>query len=74
MDENEETDSISFGLKIFAGVCTWKQIEDDEKTITCSELTGGGVVEYGILNLIKEEVKKEPKTIIVDGIKYLEVM
>ena len=41
--------TISFGLKAFAGICTWRTITDDEKTITCSKLIGGGVVEYGIL-------------------------
>jgi cytoskeletal protein CcmA (bactofilin family) len=41
--------TISLGLKAFAGVCSWRQITDDERTITCSKLIGGGVVEYGIL-------------------------
>ena len=40
--------SLTFGLKCFAGVCTWRKISDSEKTITCGEFKGG-VVEYGIL-------------------------
>lgn len=40
--------TLSFGLKAFAGVCTWREISDKEKTITCGKFNGG-VVEYGIL-------------------------
>jgi hypothetical protein len=39
---------LSLGLKAFAGICTWREITDEEKTITCGEFDGG-VVEYGIL-------------------------
>ena len=42
--------TLSFGLKAFAGINTWRGISDEEKTITCSKMIGGGVVEYGILN------------------------
>ena len=48
--------SITAGLKIFAGVCVWHKITDAEKTITCTELLGGATVEYGILNIVEEEV------------------
>ena len=41
--------TLSFGLKCFAGICTWRDISDEEKTITCSRVIGGGTVEYGIL-------------------------
>ena len=41
--------TLSFGTKAFAGINTWRAITDEEKTITCSKLIGGGVVEYGIL-------------------------
>ena len=40
--------SLSFGLKAFAGICSWRDITDEEKTITCGKLEGG-TVEYGIL-------------------------
>jgi len=52
------TTYISFGLKIFAGICAWRQITDEEKTITCAELRGGGVVEYGILNITEKAKQK----------------
>ena len=41
-------DTLSFGLKVFAGICAWRDITDEEKTITCGKLEGG-TVEYGIL-------------------------
>ena len=41
-------DTLSFGLKVFAGICAWRDIADEEKTITCGKLEGG-TVEYGIL-------------------------
>jgi hypothetical protein len=41
--------TLSFGLKCFAGVCTWRTITNEEKTITCEKLIGDGVIEYGIL-------------------------
>ena len=41
-------DKLTFGLKCFAGICTWRKIIDEEKTITCGKFEGG-VVEYGIL-------------------------
>jgi len=54
--------TLSFGLKAFAGVCAWREISKKEKTITCSKLIGGGVVEYGILNETGEK-----HTIVIDG-------
>ena len=56
--------TLSFGLKAFAGICTWKEITDEEKTITCSKLEGGGVVEYGIL---KETGESDTVEITVEG-------
>ena len=49
--------AIKCGLKIFAGVCPWRSIDEIERTITCTELVGCGVVEYGTLN-ITEKPKK----------------
>ena len=54
---------LFFGLKAFAGVCTWREITDEEKTITCSKMVGGGVVEYGIL----VETGEQKHTITIDG-------
>jgi hypothetical protein len=51
--------TIYAGLKIFAGICAWREIEDNEKTITCSELIGGGTIEYGILKETGEAEKKK---------------
>lgn len=52
-------EKLSFGLKAFAGICTWREIGDEEKTITCGKFEGG-VVEYGIL---KETGLEEEKMI-----------
>ena len=41
--------TLSFGLKAFAGIYTWGEIDDEDKTITCGKLLKGKV-EYGILN------------------------
>ena len=52
-------ENIKCGLKIFAGICTWKELYDEEKTITCGKLEGGKVG-YGILNevgIISDKVK-----------------
>lgn len=58
---------LKFGLKAFAGICTWRTITDEEKTITCGKLEGG-VVEYGIVKEIgieKEEVSLSGKEVSV---------
>ena len=39
---------LSSGLRIFAGVCTWKIPSDEERMITCQKLIRGEVC-YGIL-------------------------
>ena len=61
---------LYFGLKCFAGICTWREISEDEKTITCAKKEGNGVIEYGILKEtgIKEESQKE--VIELNGKKY----
>ena len=59
--------TISCGLKIFAGICTWKNIEDSDKTITCSKLISG-TVEYGLL----KETGEAKKKITIDG-KEIEI-
>ena len=41
-------DVLKFGLKCFAGICTWREITDEDKTIICGKLEGG-TIEYGIL-------------------------
>ena len=40
--------ALKFKLRLFAGVCWWREISDAEKTITCGKLEGGRV-EYGIV-------------------------
>ena len=60
--------TITAGLKIFAGICTWRNVSDEEKTITCTELKGGAIVEHGILNLIG--TPKEDEIIELNGKKY----
>ena len=66
--------TLTFGLKAFAGICSWKNINDEEKTITCGKMIGG-VVEYGILKELglPEEIKetKNPKEIVIDGATYV---
>ena len=71
--------TLSFGLKIFAGICNWRTISDDEKTITCGKMIGGGVVEYGILKetgLPEEEPSLSGKEVSVtlDGKTYTAVI
>lgn len=57
---------LKFGLKCFAGICTWRDISECEKTITCGKFEGG-VIEYGILNEVgmddKVEITCEGKTV-----------
>ena len=43
--------ALSSSLRIFAGVCWWRKIDEEEKTITCGKLESG-VVAYGILKEI----------------------
>lgn len=54
--------TLTFGLKAFAGICTWRDISEEEKTITCGKLEGG-IIEYGILKEIgmPEEVNENTK-------------
>jgi hypothetical protein len=61
VEENEEVGewqevegTITCGLKIFAGVCNWRNISDDEKTITCEKLISGNIV-HGILKEIPRQ-------------------
>ena len=70
---------LSLGLKAFAGICTWREITDEEKTITCEEFNGG-VVEYGILKetgLPEEKMitlsngKKVSESTIIEALKGL---
>ena len=45
---------LRYGLKCFAGICAWREISDEEKTITCGKHEGGKV-EYGILKETKND-------------------
>ena len=49
---------LKYGLKCFAGICTWRTISDTEKIITCGKHEGG-VIEYGILRETGIEAKPE---------------
>src|SRR3990167_2184129 len=40
--------TMTVGKRIFAGVCNWKDISEDERTITCEKLVSGEVC-YGKL-------------------------
>lgn len=40
---------LKYGLKCFAGICTWREITDSENIITCGKHEGG-VIKHGILN------------------------
>lgn len=54
--------SAASGYSIKAGVCTWRETEEADRTITCGKLESGKV-EYGVLKevgLPKEE-KSEPE-------------
>ena len=52
---------LNIKLRIFAGLCLWRNPTQEEKTISCGKLTSGSV-EYGILKEIglprKENDKK----------------
>jgi hypothetical protein len=42
--------SLKCSYRIFAGLALWKkEVSDEEKTVSCKRLEGGGKVEYGIL-------------------------
>ena len=47
-------DTLSAGSRIFAGICNWCDIKDEDKTITCCKLEKGNV-EYGILKETGED-------------------
>ena len=69
--------TLKFSKRLFAGVCNWRDITEEEKTITCGKFDGGKV-EYGILKEIGiPEVKKKkrgrPKLTKEERIKRIEV-
>lgn len=45
---------LKFGLQCFAGICTWREITDKDKIITCERMEGG-TIEYGILKETEKE-------------------
>ena len=49
--------SLSVALRIFAGVCWWREISDGEKEVTCGKLEKGEVA-YGTLEEIGLPDKK----------------
>ena len=70
-----------FSLRCFAWICEWRDISDEEKTITCGKLEGTGVVEYGILKEIwipdekvEETLSWKEVTVTVDGKEYKAIL
>ena len=59
--------TLKAGLRIIAGVCNWREITDEDKTITCGKLEGGEIV--GILK--ETEIEDEKDYLIKDGKRYL---
>ena len=55
---------LKYGLKCFAGICVWREITDDEKTITCGKHEGG-VIEYGILK--ETGIENEEVDVTIEG-------
>ena len=49
---------MTTGLRIFAGICNWRNIEESGKTITCAKMEGGEIC-YGIFKKKLEEKKKK---------------
>ena len=70
--------TLSFSYKIFAGICTWRAIDESEKTITCGKKEWKGIVEYGILKEIwmPEEAKitEEEKYVTDDNWKRYKII
>lgn len=54
---------LDIGLRIFAGLCLWKNPNEEETYITCEELRNGEIA-YGKLNLIPKTEEKEEVEII----------
>ena len=55
---------LTFRKRLFAGACSWRDITDEEKTITCGKLVGGEVC-YGIVE--ETDIAEETKTIDLSG-------
>ena len=62
--------TLTLGLKAFAGICNWRNISDEEKTITCGKMVGG-VVEYGILRELGLPKEEFEETVEVAGKKFV---
>lgn len=73
--------ALEFSNQLFAGICYWKNITNDEKTITCGKLIAkdGGTVEYGIVKEIgmpgeKKKLSGKEVEVEIDGVKYTAVI
>jgi len=64
---------LTFSYKIFAGICYWRDISDDEKTITCGRKEGDGVVEYGILKELGMPQDNTKKQELLDKAEELKI-
>ena len=70
--------TLSFGLNAYAGIKTWGEATEEEKTITCGKLLKGNI-EYGILKetgieVIKDNLVGKEVEVTVDGKKYKAVI
>ena len=61
---------LKFKLRLFAGVCWWREINENEKKITCGKLEGGEVCYGDVEELGLSEEKKDEEVIEVNGKKY----
>jgi hypothetical protein len=66
---------LKYGLKCFAGICAWREITNEEKTITCGKHSGG-TIEYGILKEtgIKDTLVGSEVEVKVNGRTYKAVI
>lgn len=63
--------SLKSGLRIFAGLCSWREPSKEETLITCGKLEGGEIA-YG--ELVETGLPEQPncngKIVEIEGVKY----
>ena len=60
---------ISAALRIFAGLCMWRQPKPEEMEIRCSELVSGEVC-FGSLVIVDEASEEEEAYAVIAGVRY----
>ncbi len=72
---------LRFSIKLFAGICYWRDIDESEKTITCGKLepVNGATVEYGIVKELgmpdeKKSLSGKEVKVTFDGKEYVAVI